>query len=522
LRRGHTLAEQGKRWYIGFLVSWERLLKLMDGPRGQRIAVVGDFMVDGYLFGDAERISPEAPVPVLRIVEQSAALGGAGCVAAALAALGDRPLCIGLVGDDADGRWIRERLDGLGAETDGLVVAPDRPTTRKTRLVGLAQHRHRQQLMRIDAEDSSPVPPAVGAELVRRFDALKGDCRAVCIQDYDKGVVTEAVAQTVIAAAKRRGLPVLVDPARREDYGRYRGATIITPNRNEAELVSGQRLGDMEAVLRTAERLYAVCGAETVCVTLDAEGAALIGPDGAAEHVPTRPRDVYDVTGAGDAVLAALAFATARGAAGAEAAALANVIGGLEVEKFGSVPIQRDEVVAELLRLNHERLGKRRTLTDLLPELEGRRARGERIVFTNGCFDLLHRGHVEFLAFCRRQGDVVVVGLNSDASVRRQGKDDDRPLVPLEDRAAVLAGLADVDYVVAFDEPTPGGLIEAVRPDVLVKGEDWAERGVVGREIVEGYGGRVVLAELLPGRSTTALVDRIRDGSDGAGRRGGA
>ncbi len=496
------------------MVPWERLIELIEGSEPRDVVVVGDYMLDSYLYGDAERISPEAPVPVVRVVGETAAVGGAGSVAANIAALGDRAWCIGIVGDDETGRTVRRLLSELGADVSGLLAVPSRPTTRKTRLVGLAQHRHRQQMMRIDAENTDPIGPDVVARLLAQLESRLGHCGVICLQDYGKGVVTPELASRAIAAAKRAGAAVLVDPARSTDYSRYAGATLVTPNRSETELVSGLKLPSVAAVTASADRIRAACRTEHVCVTLDTEGIALLTADGRVEHVPTRSRDVYDVTGAGDAVLAALAVASARGATLLEAAAIANVAGGIEVEKFGCVPVTRDEMLGELLRLSHEQLGKRRDLARLLPELERRRRRGERIVFTNGCFDLLHPGHIAYFAECRRLGDVLVVGLNSDASVRGQGKGDDRPIMNEDDRARMLSALADIDYVVRFDEPTPLRLIEAIRPDVLAKGEDWAERGVVGREVVERSGGRVVLIRLLEGYSTTALLERIR------GRRG--
>ncbi|MCK6456834.1 MAG: D-glycero-beta-D-manno-heptose 1-phosphate adenylyltransferase [Phycisphaerae bacterium] len=493
--------------------NWERLLQLMEGPGGGRIAVVGDFMLDAYLYGDAERISPEAPVPVLRVVQEEIALGGAGSVAADVAALGDRACCFGIVGDDDAGRTIREQLTARGAEVAGLLTVAGRPTTKKTRLVGLAQHRHRQQLIRVDAEQREAIDAGVAARIIAALRGGLTDCRAICVEDYGKGLVTDALMKQVLELARSARLPVLVDPARTKDYGRYAGATVVTPNRSETEHVTGLRLATFEAVRSAARTILEACGTQQVCVTLDAEGMALIGPDSQVSHIPTRAREVYDVTGAGDEVLAALTVGLARGATLIEACALANVAGGLAVERFGCVPISRDEVIAELMQLSHEQMGKRRDLPRLLPELARRRQRGQRIVFTNGCFDLLHPGHVEYLSAARREGDVLVVGLNSDASVRGQSKGSDRPILGQNDRARMLSALADVDFVVIFDEPTPARLIEAIRPDVLVKGEDWSDKGVVGRELVESYGGRVVLAKLVEGFSTSALIERIRRGS---------
>ncbi|HVP13607.1 MAG TPA: D-glycero-beta-D-manno-heptose 1-phosphate adenylyltransferase [Phycisphaerae bacterium] len=491
---------------------WQRLAEILERCAGRQCLLVGDFMIDRYLYGDAERISPEAPVPVLRVVRQEDALGGAGSVAADIAALDAVPHCVGIVGEDADGHLLAELLRKAGADPSSLVRVSDRPTTRKTRLIGLAQHRHRQQLIRVDDESTAPVDGAALEQMLSKLDGLLDTCQAVCIEDYNKGVVTPQFARAIIERTRRRGIPVLVDPAAITDYSRYQGATIITPNRTETEKVTGLKLRSIDAVEKAAVAILAACRTEHVCVTLDAEGAALIGPGGTFEHIPTKRRDVYDVTGAGDEVLAALAVAVAAGADWREAVAMANVAGGLEVEKFGCVPIGRDEILGEILLENHRTMGKVRALEQLLPELERRRRRRESVVFTNGCFDLLHRGHVSNLGFCKHQGDILVVGLNSDDSVRRQAKGPGRPIMNEQDRAAVLAALADVDYIVIFHEDTPQRLIEAILPDVLVKGSDWQGKTVVGQEAVEGRGGRVVLAPLVEGQSTSTIIERIRQG----------
>jgi len=489
---------------------WDRLCDILNAAQGKQVLIVGDFMLDRYLYGDAERISPEAPVPVLRIIRENSALGGAGSVAADVAALGAACHCVGVVGGDADSKLIRDMLGACGVNAAGLVTDPSRPTTRKTRLIGLAQHRHRQQLIRIDEEVTRTVDDAITASLIQQIEAVIGQCDAICLEDYGKGVMTPALVAAVLKAAKRRGTPVLVDPAPTNDYRLYHGATAITPNRSETERVLGSRISDMDAVRRQAAAIHTACGPTHVFVTLDAEGMALIGPAGAFEHIPTKPREVYDVTGAGDEVLAALAVSLAGGATLVEAGTIANVAGGLEVEKFGCVPIARDELMAELLAESHKHLGKIRALPELLPEIKRRRKLGHTVAFTNGCYDLVHAGHAQTFAFARGNADLLVVGLNSDASVARQGKGDDRPYVGQADRAALLAALADVDYIVLFDDDTPAALIEAIEPDVLVKGADWATKTVVGQDVVERRGGRVLLAPMRPGLSSTSLAERIR------------
>ncbi len=487
---------------------WERLLSLLESDAEVHVLVLGDYMLDHYLYGDAERISPEAPVPVLNRVREEFALGGAGSVAGDVAALGAIPHCVGVMGMNTDAEELATLLTNAGADVSGLVRTSNRRTTRKTRIVGLAQHKHRQQLIRFDDETREPVDAQTTKQLLSEVKRQLSQCAVLCIEDYNKGVVTAEVASAAMEMAAKRGIPVIVDPAAINDYSRYAGATLITPNRTETERLIDVRLPDIATVEAHREKILAASKCKQVCVTLDAEGAALIGP-GSFEHIPTRKRDVYDVTGAGDEVLAALAVGVALGCSDREAVCLANIAGGLEVEKFGCVPITRDEIIGEILLEHHRDLGKVRTLESLIPELKRRRSAGESIAFTNGCFDLLHVGHVATFAFCKNHADIVVVGVNSDDSVRRLGKGDGRPIVGESDRARVIAALADVDYVVIFDDDTPLALIEAIGPDVLAKGQDWEGKEVVGSDVVEKQGGKVLFVPFEKGRSTTNIVERI-------------
>lgn len=488
------------------------LIQLAESLAGQKALLIGDLMLDRYLFGDAERVSPEAPVPVLRAVEEQERVGGSGSVAANLAALGLQVLCCGVVGADPSGQRLIRLLEEAGADCAGVISDPNRPTTTKTRFVGLAQHRHRQQLLRFDHEDTRPIADAIAERLLDAAARGLRSADVVCIEDYDKGLLGGTLVHRIVTLARQAGRPVLVDPAAIHDFGRYAGATLLTPNRNELSAALGTRFSSLDEMGAAAAALAGRLGLQAIVVTVDRDGAILAMADGVCEHVPTRPRAVYDNTGAGDAVLAMMAAAMAAGADLRQAVQMSNIAGGLEVEKFGCVPITRDEVLAELRIEHHRRVGKLRSLNELLSELSLRRDRGQKVAFTNGCFDLLHRGHVEYLRECGAQADILVVGLNSDASVRSQGKAADRPILAAEDRAAVLGALEAVDYVVIFDEPTPEKLIRAIRPDVLIKGEDWADRGVVGREFVEAAGGRVVLLKLRPGYSTSGLIERIRNG----------
>lgn len=490
----------------------DKLTQLVEAFGGQRVLLVGDLILDRYIYGDAERISPEAPVPVLRIVEQREAVGGSANVASCLRALGCEVFCCGTVGADAHGRQLVSLLQELGVNSEAVLELPDRPTTTKTRMVGLAQHRHRQQLLRVDEEDVQPPPAEVAARLAEAACALVERVAVVCIEDYDKGVVSDTLVQAVIAAARKQSKIVLVDPARLSDYGRYRGADVLTPNRAELALATGKDLKEIEALAEAGQELLARIESRALVATVDREGAVLVQRGEPWVHVPTTPRSVYDNTGAGDAVLAMLAAALAAGADLKSATELANVAGGLEVERFGCVPISRQEVLAELRLAGRRQNGKLRSLPELTAELNLRRDRGETVGFTNGCFDLLHAGHVAYLQRARQEASLLVIGLNSDASVRKLNKGSERPLNKFEHRAAVLGALECVDYVVGFDAETPEELIRAVRPDVLVKGADWEGKGVVGRKFVESYGGRVVLVPLIEGVSTTTLCTRIRRG----------
>ena len=493
------------------------LIRLLVGWKSRRIVVAGDFMLDHYLYGNAERLSPDAPVPVLAVEREDLKPGGSANVCLGLRALRCEVVCLGVVGDDAPGRQLRIALEQAGCDTSGLVTVDDRPTTVKQNLIGLAQHRHPQKMFRVDRECRQPIGPftakrllAAAARALRRADVL-------CLEDYQKGVLTPAVCRGLIRLARKRDTPVLVDPAAISDYRKYRGVTCITPNRTEASLATGIDAGggDGPTLHRLARRLLGDLDLECVVLTLDKQGALLLERGGRPVPVPTVARQVYDVTGAGDMVLAMLAAARANGADWPAAVALANTAAGLEVEKFGIVPVALEEVLLSLLHQSRQALGKIRTLAHLLPELAAHRTQGRRIAFTNGCFDILHAGHVAFLRAARAHGDLLVVGLNSDASIRRI-KGPGRPVNDQDDRLMVLSELESVDYLVLFDQDTPLELIKAIRPGRLIKGADYTAEQVVGAREVASWGGQVALVPLVKGRSTTNIIRRIA----GHGRRG--
>jgi len=487
---------------------YKKLLKAVTNLGSPNVLVVGDFLLDSYVYGDALRISPEAPVQVLKVVDRQYGCGGAGSVAADLTALGAKCVCIGAIGKDGNGRLLKEQLTELKADTSGIIAVSDRPTISKQRLIGLAQHRHRQQLLRIDEECTEPFEEADYGKILKIYKEKLSQADIVCIQDYDKGLVRPGLCRELIKLAAKAGKKILVDPPATDHYSKYTNASLITPNRREASSAVGFEIKTIEDASKAADIIADKLKVEAVVITLDKDGAFLRTNE-ISEHIPTIPRSVYDVTGAGDVVLAMLAVSLAAGCEYTTAVQLANIAGGIEVEKFGCATVTVDEIVNEIIAENRGKTGKIRDTDTLVNELPFHRQQKELIVFTNGCFDVLHRGHIEFLKFCKAQGDVVVLGLNSDSSVK-EIKGPDRPINNQHDRAAVLAALETVDYIVTFDEPDPLKTIEKIKPDVLVKGTDWADKGVIGREFVESCGGKVVLAPLVEGKSSTSTIEKMQ------------
>jgi|FrelakmetLWP11LW_1041352.scaffolds.fasta_scaffold02617_3 D-beta-D-heptose 7-phosphate kinase/D-beta-D-heptose 1-phosphate adenosyltransferase len=489
-------------------MSQSDLLKIVTSLGSPTVLLVGDFMLDMYVYGDALRISPEAPVQILKVVSRDYACGGAASVAADVLALGARCRCIGITGNDDNGRTLRSLLEKQGADISGLITLQDRPTITKQRVIGLAQHRHRQQLLRIDDEITEPLQSSDSKRLLDSYKHSLAQSDIVCLQDYNKGILQRDFCQELIQLAKQAGKKVLVDPPLHEDYSKFTGATLITPNRKETSVASGIVISSMDAAKQAAVKLFNQLSLDAAVITLDKEGAYLHTKN-LSEQIPTQPRTVYDVTGAGDMMLAAIAVALAAGCDYKTAVQLSNIAAGLEVEKFGVATITIDEIVNEIIASRKGKAGKIREIPSLVDELEYYRRSGQKIVFTNGCFDVLHIGHIEYLKFCKTHGDIVVIGLNSDSSVR-QIKGPTRPINNQHERAAVLAALECVDYVTFFEQPDPLELIKQVKPDILIKGTDWAEKGVIGREFVESHGGKVVLSPMVEGKSTTSTIEKMR------------
>ncbi len=478
------------------------LLDSIDRLGRPRILIVGDLILDRYLTGEVTRISPEAPIPVLVARHSEERLGGAGNVAANLRAMESDVEVLGVVGDDASGHQLLEMLSDAGIATHGCIRDPSRPTTRKTRMVSGVQ-----QMLRVDWEDSLPISDEQCETLLSGIAERVTRAGAVVLSDYGKGALPPRVIRTVIAASRAAGVQVLVDP-KGSDYSRYRGATLVTPNRKEAEEAVGRKIASLEELTDIARQLIGLADLEAAVITLGSDGIFHRKKDGSSGRVPTVARQVFDVTGAGDTVIAHLALALAAGEELVTAVRLANHAAGIVVGRRGAASVTRAEMRAAVGAEVREP-GKVLTWDGVPVVVDKWRREGKRIVFTNGCFDILHRGHVDYLRFARSKGDVLLVGINDDASVRRL-KGADRPVNGVLDRMHVLAALEMVDAVVPFAQDTPKEIIEYVTPNVLVKGEDWAKKGVVGREWVEQHGGKVHLAPLVPGRSTTNILLRAR------------
>jgi len=461
-----------------------------------RVLVAGDVMLDRYWHGPTSRISPEAPVPVVRVTELEDRPGGAANVALNMAALGARAELVGVTGRDEAASILEERLAAAEVgchfqKVDGL------PTITKLRVIS-----RQQQLLRLDFEEAfHSQDPAPFAEQVKQQLA---HCGALVLSDYAKGALRDCPG--LIALAREAGVPVLVDP-KGTDFEPYRGATLLTPNLSEFEAVVGA-VKDEQDLIEKGQQLIRDLDLQAMLVTRSEKGMTLLR-DGMPElHLPARAREVFDVTGAGDTVISVLAVSLAAGAAMEDAVALANIAAGIVVGKLGTAVVS----APELRRAVHQEGGLGRgvmTEAQLLIAIEDARAQGEKIVFTNGCFDIIHAGHVGYLDTARRQGDRLVLAVNGDESIRRL-KGPGRPINPLERRMAVLAALEAVDWVVAFDTDTPEPLLASIKPDVLVKGGDYSVDQVVGHEFVKGYGGEVKVLDFIDDISTTKIVERIR------------
>lgn len=485
----------------------EELFPIVNRMAGTAILVVGDIMLDRFVYGDVERISPEGPIPVLTVRRETMMAGGAGNVLANLSGLGVQARIVAVTGRDAAAETLRGVLAELGTDMAGLIAAPDRPTTIKTRF--LAAH---QQLLRTDEEKSGALPAALEEQIIdEALRALPG-VRAVILSDYGKGVLSEKTIGAIIAAAKKSGVKILVDP-KKADYSVYAGADIVTPNRKElSEAVGNAATGTDAEVEESARALMRRAGVGAVVATRSRDGMTVLDGVNAPLHLPTEAREVYDVSGAGDTVIATVAAAVAADASLADAARIANAAAGLVVAKVGTAPVRKEELLAALA--GDDGNAKIRTADAALETVQRWRARGLKIGFTNGCFDILHAGHIKYLAAARERCDRLIVALNADESVRRL-KGAERPVNGEAARAAVLAALAAVDMVVIFgreaaEDDKPLKLIARLKPEIYFKGGDYAVETLPETPLVRSYGGAVEIMPFHEGHSTTATINNMK------------
>jgi D-beta-D-heptose 7-phosphate kinase/D-beta-D-heptose 1-phosphate adenosyltransferase len=485
-------------------ISLDHLRQLdLQGFCHLRVLVAGDFMLDEYIWGQVERISPEAPVLVVDVERETRTLGGAGNVVHNLVALGAQVEVLGVVGEDYPAGVLRQELARLGVAATGLLTDSQRRTSRKTRVIG-----NRQQVVRIDRETRSPTGEVFAAAALEYLEKVLPSLRAIILSDYGKGTLTPRLLQEIIRRGRAAGLPVVVDP-KGDDYSCYTGATVVTPNRKEAELAVGRPLSRWEDLVAAGTRLQEHLGLDALLITLGPEGMLLF-PAGKPElHIPTRAREVFDVSGAGDTVAAVMALGLAQWRDPVTAAALANIAAGVVVGKVGTQPVFRTELERELGGRETRLEEKIRTLAELQILVPHLQAQGKQVVFTNGCFDLLHVGHIKFLEDARRLGDVLVVALDSDASVTRV-KGPGRPVIGEAQRLRMLAALEAVDYVTLFATEQLPEILERLKPDILTKGSNYPEAEVAGRHIVQAYGGQVRLLPISEAVSVSGLIQRIR------------
>ena len=466
-----------------------------------RVLCVGDVMLDHFVYGTVDRISPEAPIAVLQACRENRMLGGVGNVVRNLVALGVKPTLVSVIGQDQSAVEILELLDGQPEIEHHLLSEAGRVTTVKTRYVAGGQ-----QLLRADRETVAPLDRQTQSELGSVIEATIPNRDVVVLSDYAKGVISKDVASTTIKLARAHGKIVIVDP-KGSDFSRYDGASIVKPNRRELGIAAGAPVASDEDIVHAARRLIEAHHFDAILVSLSEDGMALIENGGNTHWMRAHVREIFDVSGAGDTVVATLAAGLGAGLSMAEAAYVSNIAAGIAVGKVGTAVVERSELLSALSDAGPCN-AKTQTMGRVVDQIQRWRLRGLKIGFTNGCFDLLHPGHVSLLAQARATCDRLVVGLNSDTSVARL-KGPGRPIQTQISRAELLSSLTSVDLVVIFDEDTPLRLIETIRPDVLIKGRDYDLKDVVGAEAVQAWGGKVLLTNIVPGHSSTAIIKKM-------------
>jgi D-beta-D-heptose 7-phosphate kinase/D-beta-D-heptose 1-phosphate adenosyltransferase len=468
--------------------------------------VVGDIMIDEYLWGKVDRISPEAPVQIVSITHEENTLGGSGNVVNNLIALGAKVSVVGVIGAGRNGSLILENLSKLGVDTNGIIQEPDRPTTRKTRVIGDHQH-----VLRIDRETKTEISNRAFTTLAKQAEKIMPKIDAVLVSDYGKGVITRSLLSRLITSANKHKKIIIADPKGR-DFTKYSGVTILTPNKKETGLAEGIEIIDDSTLLKAGRGILNKTGVEKVLITCGKEGMVLIERKQPPYKIMAEARQVYDVSGAGDTVLAVLGLSLASGFPIKDAVALANTAAGLVVGKIGTATITQQELGAALKPRFDAAAFKHLQLAELGNLTSNFKKKDKRIVLTNGCFDLLHAGHIMFFSAAKQLGDVLIVAIDDDQSVKNM-KGHGRPVIKAAERVRIISALDVVDYVIVFSTGELKKLIEIVRPDVLTKGSNYKTEEVFGHEIVEKFGGRVVLIPVSENISSTRIINNIKKGN---------
>ena len=471
---------------------------------GCRILVAGDLMVDEYLWGNVDRISPEAPVQVVSVASEEHTLGGAGNVISNLVALGAEVSAAGVIGCGTNGQLVLDKLNALGINTRGVIQDPQRPTTLKTRII--ANHQH---VLRFDREVKTDISRQTMNKISRAAEEMIADADLILVSDYNKGLITQALMTKLIAAAQKQNKVLIVDPKGR-DFKKYAGASLITPNKKETALAAGIEIIDAASLTEAARRLIKKTGIDKILVTCGKEGMVYFEQDAPPYRIGTKAQQVFDVSGAGDTVLAVLGLGIAAGYPNKEAVTLANTAAGIVVGKVGTATVSKTELAAAFDLIPALSLDKQKTLAEVAAVARKLEKTGKHIVLTNGCFDLLHVGHIKLLSASKLLGDVLIVAIDDDESVK-QLKGQGRPIINENERLRIISALDSVDYVVVFSSHELNDIIEAIRPAVLTKGSNYGTEAVRGREIVERYGGRVEIIPLTKNISSTRIINNIKN-----------
>ncbi|KAF0132877.1 MAG: D-beta-D-heptose 7-phosphate kinase / D-beta-D-heptose 1-phosphate adenosyltransferase [Candidatus Saganbacteria bacterium] len=467
----------------------------------KKIMVIGDLMLDEHIWSNVSRISPEAPVAIAEVIKISHVPGGCGNVAANVIALSGNPYLVGIIGKDSSAEKLQKALRSLGISTSFLISSPSRPTILKSRVIAASQH-----IVRVDREEKSDIDEVLANKIFQKVENLIPTMDAVILSDYGKGVASDTSCLKIIKLARKFKKTILVDP-KGSNFLKYKEADILTPNLSEAENASGIKIKDDASLFKAAEIIIKTTKCKHLMITRGKDGISLFSKNLEYTYIPAVPREVFDITGAGDTVISAVALAVACGAGIKEAAMLGNYAASVKVSKIATQPVFKDEL-EEALEEKEPAAKKIKTRKELTPIIQRHKAKNAKIVFTNGCFDILHLGHVRYLKEAKKLGNLLIVGLNSDSSVKKL-KGNERPYVSELERAEILASLECVDYVSIFPETKPDNLIKLVKPNIHVKGGDYTIDELPERRLVEQLGGKVVVIPPIKGRSTSSLIDRI-------------